>query len=59
MREGRLQPSQQQQLYIAYKDKALAAKEVFENGLQKQIEGGLNRCANPIWSVDDMMPASS
>lgn len=44
--EGRLQASQQQQLYIAYKDKALAAKELFENGLHNHVEGAFNRCAH-------------
>ncbi|CAK0734650.1 hypothetical protein CVIRNUC_000462 [Coccomyxa viridis] len=34
VREGRIEASKQQQLYFAFKDKAIAAKELFESGLQ-------------------------
>ena len=34
VQEGRIEASKQQQLYFAFKDKAIAAKELFESGLQ-------------------------
>lgn len=34
VREGRIEASKQQQLYGAFKDKAVAAKQLFESGLQ-------------------------
>lgn len=34
VREGRIEALKHQQLYAAFKDKAVAAKELFESGLQ-------------------------
>jgi hypothetical protein len=34
VQEGRIEASRHQQLYAAFKDKAVAAKELFEKGLQ-------------------------
>ncbi len=34
VREGRIEASRHQQLYAAFRDKAVAAKELFESGLQ-------------------------
>ena len=47
MREGRIQASQRQQLYNAFKDKAVAVKAAFESGLHNQLTLGetvANRC---------------
>ncbi|CAL8467061.1 g6597 [Coccomyxa elongata] len=40
VREGRIPASQRQQLYNAFKDKAVAAKAAFENGLHNQLSLG-------------------
>jgi hypothetical protein len=37
VREGRIQASQHQQLYNAFKDKAVAARAAFESGLHNQL----------------------
>ena len=34
VREGRIEAFRHQQLYAAFRDKAVAAKELFESGLQ-------------------------
>ncbi len=34
VREGRIEATRHQHLYAAFKDKAVAAKELFESGLQ-------------------------
>ena len=34
VKEGRIEAAKQQQLYAAFRDKAVAAKELFESGLQ-------------------------
>ena len=34
VREGRVEATRHQHLYAAFKDKAVAAKELFESGLQ-------------------------
>ena len=48
VREGRIEATKQQQLYFAFKDKAIAAKELFESGLQNHasLSAALSaRCA--------------
>lgn len=52
MREGRIPPSQRQQLYNAFKDKAVAAKAAFESGLHNQLSLGdaaASRCSYTLY----------